>query len=124
MEKLDREILEILTGDSRYSAAKIAVMLGESEEKVAEAIKRMERDGTIVKYAAVIDNEAASDEFVEAFIEVKVTPQRGTGFDAVAEEIAACEEVRRADRCAASPASSPSAFRRMSASSARRRILF
>lgn len=94
MEKLDREILEILTGDSRYSAAKIAVMLGESEEKVAEAIKRMERDGTIVKYAAVIDNEAASDEFVEAFIEVKVTPQRGTGFDAVAEEIAACEEVR------------------------------
>lgn len=94
MEKLERSILNILTEDARYSAGKIAVMLGEEEETVAAAIKEMEAKGIIVKYTAIADNEAADEEMVEAFIEVKVTPQKGTGFDAVAEEISECAEVK------------------------------
>lgn len=94
MEQLERDILSILSEDSRYSAAKIAVMLGKGEEEVAAAIRSMEKSGVIVKYTAIVNNEIEDEELVEAFIEVKVTPQKGYGFDAVADEIAACPEVK------------------------------
>ena len=93
MTTLDRQILSVLKEDGRYSAEKNAVMLGEKEADVAAAIKRMEREGVIVKYAAIINEEAESDERVEALIEVKVTPQKGQGFEALAEEISRYEEV-------------------------------
>ena len=93
MTTLDRQILSVLKEDGRYSAEKIAVMLGEKAADVAAAIKRMEREGVIVKYAAIINEEADSDERVEALIEVKVTPQKGQGFEALAEEFSRYEEV-------------------------------
>ncbi len=94
MEKLEQEILNILGEDCRYSAAKIAVMLGKSEEKVSSAIRAMEERGVIVKYAAITNPDMEDDERVEAFIEVKVTPQKGYGFDRIAEEIVAHKEVK------------------------------
>ncbi len=94
MEKLEKNILAILGEDCRYTAAKIAVMLGETEEKVAAAISSMEARGVIVKYAAITNPDAEDDELVEAFIEVKVAPQKGYGFDRLAEEIASHEEVK------------------------------
>lgn len=94
MEQLERDILSILSEDSRYPAGKIAVMLGRDEAEVAAAIRAMEKSGVIVKYTTIVNNEIAQEELVEAFIEVKVTPQKGSGFDAVAEEIAACAEVK------------------------------
>lgn len=93
MNALDRQILNMLKEDGRYTAAKIAVMLGEEESAVSAAIRRMEENGVIVKYAAIVNAEADDDEHVEALIEVKVTPQKGQGFDALAEEVARYEEV-------------------------------
>ena len=94
MTKLEKDILSVLNEDCRYSAAKIAVMLGEREETVSSAIRSMEERGVIVKYMAIANRDADDEELVEAFIEVKVTPQKGFGYDRVAEEIARHKEVR------------------------------
>lgn len=94
MEKLEKDILGILNEDCRYPAKKIAVMLGETEETIEKAIRAMEARGIIVKYTAIVNLETEDDEMVEALIEVKVTPQKGFGFDRVAEEIALYPEVK------------------------------
>lgn len=94
MEKLEKDILGILSEDCRYPAKKIAVMLGETEETIEKAIRAMEARGIIVKYTAIVNLETEDDEMVEALIEVKVTPQKGFGFDRVAEEIAGYPEVK------------------------------
>lgn len=94
MEKLEKDILALLTEDSRLTAKKIAVMLGSDEKKVAETITSLENSGVIVRYTAITNTDSIEDEAVEALIEVKVTPQRGHGFDMIANEIAAHEEVK------------------------------
>ena len=94
MEKTERDIITILTADSRASAQKIAAMLGISQAEAAEKIKKLEREGVIVKYTAIVNEDAFDEENVEALIEVKVTPQRGTGFDRIAREIAEHSEVK------------------------------
>lgn len=94
MEAIERDILAILEADSRIPAARLAAMLGISEAKAKEEVKKLEEAGVIVKYTAIINTDAVDDTKVEALIEVKVTPQRGAGFDAIAQEIAAHEEVK------------------------------
>lgn len=94
MDKTAKDIIAILAEDSRAGAAKIAVMLGITENQAAEKIRQLEEGGVIVKYTAIINEDALDDESVEALIEVKVTPQRGSGFDAIAQEIAEHDEVK------------------------------
>lgn len=81
------EILEILEKNSRYSVEQIAVMLGKSEDEVRAVIEKMEEDNIIVGYNTLINWEKTGKDTVNALIEVKVTPQRGEGFDKVAERI-------------------------------------
>ena len=94
MKKLETDILKILEEDCRYTPAKIALMLEKTEKEVSEAIAHMEESGIIVKYTAIVNGERLSDETVQALIEVKVTPQKTNGFDAIAEEIYRFEEVK------------------------------
>lgn len=94
MEKTEKAILDLLAEDARFSHAKIAKMLGIEEKIVSETVKRLEENGTIVKYTAIMNDEVGEEDVVEAFIEVKVTPQKGTGFDKIAEEIANAKEVK------------------------------
>lgn len=94
MDKFDKDILDILSQDCRFSADKIAVMLGSDKDKVEKRIKAMEKDGTIVKYTAIVNPEATDDEIVEALIEVKMTPRKGLGFDGLAEEVSKYSEVK------------------------------
>ena len=93
MNKLERDILDILSDDCRMDAAQIAVMLGADEAEVRSAVRNMENRGTIVKYTAIANLDEEEDECVEALIEVKIAPRSGSGFDGVAEEIAEHEEV-------------------------------
>ncbi len=93
MNKLETEILKIMQEDCRIPPAEIAVMLGKSKGEVEAAIAEMERRGVIVKYTAIVNSEALEEEFVQALIEVKVSPQKTSGFDAIAEEIYRFEEV-------------------------------
>ena len=94
MKKLESDILDILQQDCRYSPAKIAVMLDKTEKEVADAIASMQARGVIVKYTAIVNDERLSDDIVQALIEVKVSPQKTSGFDAIAEEVYRFEEVK------------------------------
>jgi DNA-binding Lrp family transcriptional regulator len=88
------EILEILEKNCRYSEEQIAVMTGKSVQEVKEAIKSYENRNIIVGYTALVNWENTNKESVVALIEVKVTPQRGEGFDKVAERIYRFPEVK------------------------------
>jgi DNA-binding Lrp family transcriptional regulator len=94
MKNIKNSILDILCTDSRYSAEKISVMLGVTEKEVKETISELEKTGAIVKYTAILNREKIESDSVEALIEVKVTPQRGRGFDSIAEEIYGFSEVK------------------------------
>lgn len=94
MKKLEADILNILQADCRYTPAKIAVMLGKAEQEISDAIAAMEARGVIVKYTAIVNGEQLADEIVQALIEVKVSPQKASGFDAIAEEIYRFDEVK------------------------------
>ena len=88
------EILEILEQNSRYSDEQIAVMVGKSVEEVKEAIKNYEEKNIIAGYTSLINWENTGAETVTALIEVKITPQRGEGFDKVAERIYKFDKVK------------------------------
>jgi DNA-binding Lrp family transcriptional regulator len=88
------EILEILEKNSKTSEEQIAVMLGRDVDEVRKAIKKLEDDNVILGYKTLINWEKTEKEAVNALIEVRVTPQRGKGFDSVAERIYEYPEVK------------------------------
>ncbi len=90
---MKKEILKVLEKDSRLTSAQIAAMLGISEEEVERTIKECEDEGLILGRLTLVDWDRAGEELVTALIEVKVTPQRGDGFDRIAERIYQYEEV-------------------------------
>ena len=81
------EILEVLEKDSRYSVEEIAIMTGKTGEEVEQAIKDYENNGVIAGYTTLVNWENTNSEIVTALIQVKIIPQRGVGFDKVAERI-------------------------------------
>ncbi len=87
------QILEMLYNNSKLSAEEMAVMLGYSEEEVREEISAMEKEGIICGYTTMINWDKTDNEKVTAYIEVKVAPQRGLGFDKIAERIYRFDEV-------------------------------
>lgn len=94
MEKIEKDVLEVLKSDSRLSPDKIAKAVGSDEKTVAAAIARMEKSGVILGYTTLVDDAAVNPDFVEALIEVKVNPVYGRGFDALAEDIYRFDEVK------------------------------
>ncbi len=89
------EILEILKKDARISPEDIAKMLKKKPQAVKEAIRKYEKEGVILKYKAVINQELVKepDAGVRALIEVNLTPQKDVGFDKLAERIYSFPEV-------------------------------
>ena len=94
MQSLKAQILEILSEDCRTPLERIAVMTGEDITRVAQAIDEMEKDRVILQYSPVINWDRTDRERVEAMIEVRVTPQRDMGFDAIAGRIYRFDEVK------------------------------
>lgn len=88
------KILELLEKDSTLSYDQIAVMLNIPIAEVESAIKGFEEDKTITAYKAVINWSQTEKQSVSALIELKVTPQRGRGFDKIAERINNYPEVK------------------------------
>ncbi len=87
------EILKLLENDCRLTTSQIAAMLNMDEAAVAAQIARCEDENLILAYQALIDWDKTSQDSVTALIEVKVTPQRGDGFDRIAERIYQYDEV-------------------------------
>lgn len=94
MTKLESSLLDLLREDCRLPLEKLAVMTGASMEEVAETIENLEKRRVILRYSPIINWELTDRERVEAMIEVKVTPQRDMGFDAVAARIYRFDEVK------------------------------
>ena len=87
------KILAVIEKNSRIDLKDLAALLGESEAAVANEIADMERENIICGYHTMINWDNTGDEKVIALIEVKVTPQRGMGFDKIAERIYQYSEV-------------------------------
>lgn len=87
------EILHAIAKNGRIHTEDLAIMLGIEEKVVRDHIKQMEDEKIICGYPTVINWDKTDRELVTALIEVKVTPQRGQGFDKIAERIYRFEEV-------------------------------
>ena len=88
-----KELLQLLEDDATLTTAQLAALAGMSEEETRAAVAQYEKDKIILGYKAIVDWDRTEREAVTALIEVKVTPQRGNGFDRVAERIYQYDEV-------------------------------
>ena len=88
------KILTFIEKNSRINLKELAIMLGVDEASVANEIAAMEQENVICGYHTLIDWDRAGLEKVTAMIEVRVTPQRGMGFDKIAERIYHYPEVK------------------------------
>lgn len=87
------KLLKLLSRNSEYSVSELSLMLGEPEDYVRARIKKYEDDGIIKGYRALVNYEKVSDAGVTAYIELKVTPQKKSGFDEIAKRIMSFDEV-------------------------------
>ncbi len=90
---MNMKLLQLLESDCTLTHDQLAAMTGLSVEEVRAEVKKLEDDGLILGYRAVVDWDNTDREAVTALIEVKVTPQRGEGFDRVAKRIYQYDEV-------------------------------
>ncbi len=91
----DLDIIEILEKDARTSVEDIAAMLGADASEVRDRIKTLEKDRIILGYTAMVNHERLrTDRSTSCVIEVQVSPERGAGFDRIAERIYKFPEVR------------------------------
>ena len=86
-------LLKLLHENAALKPAQLAALLNLSEPEVTAKIKAYEKDNVILGYRAVLNEERLGVDLVRAVIEVKITPERGGGFDRLAERIAKYAEV-------------------------------
>jgi DNA-binding Lrp family transcriptional regulator len=94
LTQIQQELLLLLEKNSRVGVRELSLLLGLEEIQVANEIAQMEKDGVICGYHTLVNWENTSLERVTALIEVRVTPQRGQGFDTIAERIFKYAEVQ------------------------------
>ena len=87
-------LLKLIRENAAWKPAELAAMLNLSESEVIALIKKHEAEGVILGYRAILNEEKLGLEVVRAVIEVKITPERGGGFDRLAERIAKYSEVQ------------------------------
>lgn len=94
MESIKKDVLELLKENSRTNTADMAGMLNAEEQAVLDTIRELEDEKLILKYTAILNEEKLTDyHAVTALIEVRVSPMREMGFDAIARRIYRFEEV-------------------------------
>ena len=87
-------VLEIIENDSKIDISEIASLTGSSDGEIRDCIGELESNGTIRKYKTVIDWDTVNNGFVYAIIEIKVSLERETGYNVVADRISRFPEVR------------------------------
>lgn len=88
-----KKLVDLLRENARLSNEQLATILNITPEAVAAQIKKLEDDGMIIGYSAIINEEEFDKNCVTAFIELRVSPQVECGYDDVAEIIAQYKEV-------------------------------
>lgn len=86
-------ILQAIDKNSKLTAEDLAAMFGSTTEEVNKVMKELEDEAIICGYPTLINWDKTDYEKVTALIEIKVTPQRGLGFDKIAERIYRFDEV-------------------------------
>lgn len=87
------ELLKLLCRNARYTHEELAVMLNSDVKAVALEIEKLEKEGIIRGYKAVIDWDQLDGSYVSAIIELNVVPKAGLGFEEVAEKVMSFHEV-------------------------------
>lgn len=87
------KLLRLLNENARLTDAQLATMLGISEDEVRRQVAALEKSGAIRAYKAVVDWDKTDRQLVTAIIELKVTPRRDVGFESIAQQVMAFEEV-------------------------------
>ncbi len=88
------DLISLLRHNARTPSADLARELGVSEELVLSTIARLEEEGVILGYGTIVDLQKIRGSSVTAFVEVRITPERGGGFDRLAARIARFDEVK------------------------------
>lgn len=88
------DLIPLLRQNARTSAEDLARELNTDEDDIHDRIKALEQDGVILGYQAIVDPQKIAKSPVSAVIEVKITPERGGGFDRLADRIAKFEQVQ------------------------------
>jgi DNA-binding Lrp family transcriptional regulator len=88
------QLLKVLRDNASLTPGQLAPMLNLAEAEVAARIKAYEKDEVILGYRTILNEEKLGVDVVRAVIEVKITPERGGGFDRLAERIAKYGEVQ------------------------------
>ena len=94
LSELRKQVLGLIEKNSRIDLKELAILLGSTEAQIANEIADMEKENIISGYHTLINWENTSEEKMTAMIEVTVTPQRGVGFDSIAERIYNFSEVK------------------------------
>ncbi|MFM8358359.1 MAG: Lrp/AsnC family transcriptional regulator [Verrucomicrobiota bacterium] len=87
-------LLQLLHNDASLTPAQLAALLGVGEPKVRARLQTLRDSGVLLGVRAVLNEEKLGRDMVRAVIEVRITPERGGGFDKLAERIARYDEVR------------------------------
>ena len=87
-------LLQLLESDASLTPAQLATMLEKEEGEIRDLIRAYEKDGVILGYKTLIDWDKTDREYVSAMIEVKIVPQKGRGFDKIAQKIYSYPEVK------------------------------
>ena len=88
------QILQILEKDCRFTPEQLAQKCGREVEEIKATIRKLESEGVILGYKALIDWDKTDREYVSAVIELKITPQRDRGFDKLADKLINYPEVQ------------------------------
>ncbi|MBQ3140975.1 MAG: Lrp/AsnC family transcriptional regulator [Clostridia bacterium] len=91
---VDTRLLKLIEENARLSVAQLAMMTGKTEQEVEKEIDEYSRAGIIRGYKAVIDWEKAGREFIQAFIQIKVSPSANAGFNEIAAKLMTMPEVQ------------------------------
>ncbi|MBE6758000.1 MAG: Lrp/AsnC family transcriptional regulator [Ruminococcaceae bacterium] len=87
------KLLKLLDTNARLTTAQMAAMLNTTVEDVEAKMAKLEQDGVVRAYKALIDWERTNREYVTAVIELRVTPKRDYGFEGIAETVMRFDEV-------------------------------
>ncbi len=87
-------LLKLLRDNAALKASQLAALLNATEADVAAKVKAYENDEVILGYRTILNEEKLGVTLVRAVIEVKITPERGGGFDRLAERISKYDEVK------------------------------
>jgi DNA-binding Lrp family transcriptional regulator len=90
----DRRLLYVLSQDCRLTAVQLSIQTGLSCDYIEKKIQQWEKDKVIVKYSVLINHEKLEDDRVTALIDVKVMPQRGQGYDKIAQRFQKFPEIK------------------------------